>query len=178
MSIYTGMTKAQKACPTLNKKHRIICRNNKSIYWLWNPLTYNIIIFSAFTFRFANYFREVKPTYWLALIRRNGNFEFFSVTDLVVRGRFLAPNVHMGHRLLVNTPPDIGQESGTTNNIVEMGIFGLGHLCRRPVVVMRTADFKVLLYEVIPAVEGSHDDSVKIRLRKLNHSLLLRETKT
>ena len=125
-----------------------------------------------------DYFREIKPTYWLALVRKCGNLELFSVKDLVVRESFLAPNIHMARRLLINTRPETVQETPITNNIVEMGIFGLGHMCRRPLIIMRAVDFKILIYEVIPAIESCQgDDSPKIRLRKLNHSLLLKETK-
>lgn len=43
--------------------------------------------------------------------------------------------------------------------------------------MIRTSDFGVLIYEAIPAFE-SQDNQLKIRFRKLNHNLLLRETKT
>lgn len=95
---------------------------------------------------------------------------------------FRAGHVHLGHRLLVNAMFDeMSAVSSIRCNIVEMGIFGLGHLHRRPLLVMRTSDFGVLLYEAIPslpAYESKQKNELKIRFRKLNHSLLLRETKT
>lgn len=130
----------------------------------------------------TDYFREIKPTYWLSIIRQNGALEIFSLNGKFVLDTFRAGHVHLGHRLLVNAMFDeMSAVSSIRCNIVEMGIFGLGHLHRRPLLVMRTSDFGVLLYEAIPslpAYESKQKNELKIRFRKLNHSLLLRETKT
>ncbi len=95
---------------------------------------------------------------------------------------FQTVHVHLGHRLLFNMKADeTSLPSSTHCNIVEMGIFGLGHLHRRPLLMIRTSDFGVLLYEAIPALpiyDSKQKNELKIRFRKLNHSLLLRETKT
>lgn len=92
---------------------------------------------------------------------------------------FRAAHVHLGHRLLVNSKFDEPSTFPSTHcGIVEIGLFGLGHLYRRPLLMMRTTDFGVLLYEAIPATESFQNNELKIRFRKLNHNLLLRETKT
>ncbi len=105
--------------------------------------------------------------------------EIYSLIDGIVRDSFQTSHVHLGHRLLVNLKLE-EQVSLPSNhcNVVEMGIFGLGHLYRRPLLMMRTSDFGVLLYEAIPAYEILKKSELKIRFRKLNHNLLLRETKT
>ena len=106
--------------------------------------------------------------------------EIYSITDGVVRISFQTSHVHLGHRLLVNLKLDEQSSFPTSTQctVVEMGIFGLGHLHRRPLLMMRTLDFGVLLYEAIPAYESLTKSELKIRFRKLNHNLLLRETKT
>lgn len=125
-----------------------------------------------------DYFREIKPTYWLSVVRENGVLEIYSISGDVLLERFRTTHVHQGHRLLVNSKLDhMSPLPAVKCGIVEMGIFGLGHLNRRPVLMLRTTDFSVLLYEIIPTVE-SLESELTIRLRKLNHNLLLRETKT
>lgn len=128
----------------------------------------------------ADYFRDIKPTYWIALIRQNGTLEIFSVVDGVVTESFQTAQVHMGHRLLtsikLDEPPN-PLHSSTNCGVVEIGIFGLGHLYRRPLMMVRNSDFGVLIYEAIPAFV-KRDNQLNIRFRKLNHNLLLRETKT
>lgn len=96
-----------------------------------------------------------------------------------IRQCFQAPQVHLGHRLLLNVIADdpIVHPSVQPCGIVEVCIFGMGHLQRRPLLIMRTSDFSILLYEAIPAYEGLEPQQLKIRFRKLNHNLLLKETK-
>jgi cleavage and polyadenylation specificity factor subunit 1 len=130
-----------------------------------------------------DYFREIKPTYWLSIIRQNGTLEIYLLAGQLVVETFQTIQVHLGHRLLFNMKTDEPSlpSSSIHCNIVEMGIFGLGHLHRRPLLMIRTSDFGVLLYEAIPALpahESKQKNELKIRFRKLNHSLLLRETKT
>lgn len=105
--------------------------------------------------------------------------EIYSLTDAIQQG-FQAPLIHLGHRLLVNVKADdpVVHPSSLPCGIVEMGLFGLGHLQRRPLLMVRTSDFGVLLYEAIPAYVGLDPEQLKIRFRKLNHNMILRETKT
>lgn len=127
------------------------------------------------------YFREIKVTHWLCVVRQNGALEIYSVADsTTVQQCFQAPHVNLGHRLLVNVSVDDSttKSTGQPSGIVEVGIFGLGHLHRRPLLMMRTSDFRILIYEAIPAYDGLQPQQLKVRFRKLNHNLLLRETKT
>lgn len=128
----------------------------------------------------SEYFREIKPTFWLTVVRKNGTLEFYSLVDLIVKLSFETSSIHLGHRLLVNLMPDESPSphQSVDCNIMEVGIFGLGHLHRRPILIMRTSSFGIILYEAIAAYEGLQKDQLKIRLRKLNHSLLLKETRT
>lgn len=173
--MYGGGENAESVCNAEQETTTQLTQHQRYALAYWRAIS--TLLRFYFIPSVIHYFHEIKPTYWLAVVRKCGHLELFSVNDLTVRESFLTPNVHMARRLLVNTRPETVQESSITNNIVEMGIFGLGHMCRRPLIVMRAADFKILLYEVIPAIEGCHDDSLKIRLRKLNHCLLLKETK-
>lgn len=127
-----------------------------------------------------DYFKEIKASHWLCVVRQNGTLELYSTIDLTdIRQCFQAPQVHLGHRLLLNVIADdpIVHPSVQPCGIVEVCIFGMGHLQRRPLLIMRTSDFSILLYEAIPAYEGLEPQQLKIRFRKLNHNLLLKETK-
>jgi len=125
--------------------------------------------------------RCTTPTYWLAIVRQNGNLEIYELAKVELQLRFLTSALHLGHRLLVN----LNQE-GTTHcatnypcDIVEIGIFPLGHLQRRPILVTRTSDFNILIYEAIASVGSDNiQDRLRIRFRKLDHNLLLQQKKT
>ena len=127
----------------------------------------------------TEYFRDIAPSHWLCVVRQNGTLEVYSM-DASVRQGFQAPHVHLGHRLLVNVKADdpVVHPSALPCSIVEVCLVGLGHLHRRPLLVLRTSDFGILLYEAIPAYLGLDPEQLKIRFRKLNHSMILRETKT
>ena len=129
--------------------------------------------------RVREFFRERKASYWLALVRQNGTLEIYSVPDMQLN--FSAIDLHLGHRLLNHHEPNTGTtpvSTASSVDVIEIGIFGLGHLQRRPLMILRTADCQVFIYEAVIFYDGTEGRHLKMRFRKLSHNMLLKEKKT
>jgi len=127
----------------------------------------------------------VKTTYWFLAIRQNGNFELYSVPDFTLRFVSLSfphtPNVlvdNMSTRVPVQSSD---QPRGLDNlpTIMEIKLVGLGQRGRRPILLARLSDYEVVMYEMYEYQSASLSaDQLKIRFRKLQHGLLLRDRKS
>ncbi|XP_063236950.1 cleavage and polyadenylation specificity factor subunit 1 [Bacillus rossius redtenbacheri] len=118
--------------------------------------------------------QEVKPTYWLFLVRENGSLELYTLPDFqlsyVVRG------FGHGHRVLANSlEPSQASPAGPADpsvdrEVQEILMVALGHHGSRPVLLARLDD-ELLLYQAYRYPKGS----LKLRFRRLTHSILPRE---
>lgn len=126
----------------------------------------------------------VAPTYWLAGVRQNGNFELYSVGDFALRFVALnfphAPAVltdNMSTRVTSSTEAIRGLED--LPKITEISFVGLGHRARRPVLLAKMSDKELLMYHVYPYHSRSlTTEQLKIRFKKISHGLILRERRS
>lgn len=144
-------------------------------------MRYIVTVHNGFLERYNDFNRCTTPTNWLAVVRQNGDLEIYKLSDVELQLSFQTSALHLGHRLLVNMYQK-GATLSSTNypcDIIEIGIFPLGHLQRRPILVTRTADFNILIYEAVACVStDAVQDRLHIRFRKLDHNLLLQQKKT
>ena len=121
---------------------------------------------------------EVAPTFWLAGVRDSGNLELYSVPDFTVR--FLSHN--FPHQADVLSDAVRGEGAGarldSVSPVTELLLTGLGMAGRRPVLLARTRDLELVMYELYP-FHGKDlaQDQLRVRFKKLNHGLILRERK-
>lgn len=126
------------------------------------------------------FLKPVKPSYWLFLIRENGNLEIYNVPDLKLM--YLVTDVGSGNKILadameyVSMPqskkePDEGEKSEQKETSAtipkELLMIGLGHNGSRPLLFIRMKH-EVLIYRVYKYVQGN----LKIRFRKMRHTIV------
>ena len=126
----------------------------------------------------------VTPTFWLVGIRESGNFELYSVPDFSLR--FVS--LHFPHQLDVlvdnmstratsHAEPSRGLDK--LSPLTEVLMVGLGMQGRRPVLLGRTKDSELVMYEVYPYYSSSlAQEQLKIRFKKIHHGLILRERRS
>lgn len=125
-----------------------------------------------------------KPTYWLFVIRDNGNMEIYFMPDMKLA--YLVTNVGNGNHFLSDSmefvPLSLTQQNGESNIDgggiyqickddtipTEIFISGLGSYARRPVMFVRMKN-EIFIYQVFRYPRGH----LKIRFKKLNHSILI-----
>ncbi|KAK3085849.1 hypothetical protein FSP39_009622 [Pinctada imbricata] len=135
---------------------------------------------------------EVKPTFWLVLCRENGVLEIFSIPDFKVA--YTVKNFPVGQKLLVDTiqladKSSVGSTSSTTDkhdkiadkiadcpNLRELLMVGLGYRNSRPFILARVED-DLYIYEAFSYTQSGVDGRLKLRFKKLQHGLILREKK-
>jgi cleavage and polyadenylation specificity factor subunit 1 len=82
------------------------------------------------------FLQPIKPSYWMTVIRDNGNLEIYSVPDLTLM--YLVTDAGSGNKILADameyvslpqTKDDEGEKSdhNTTTAILEVLMIGLGH---------------------------------------------------
>ena len=70
------------------------------------------------------------------------------------------------------------QDLGLIPAITEILMVGLGSCGKRPLLLARSADHELLAYEAYPYYgKGEDDDQLKLRFKKIQHGLILRERK-
>ncbi|CAG9132552.1 unnamed protein product [Plutella xylostella] len=104
------------------------------------------------------YLQDVKPTYWLFVVRDNGNLEIYSLPEM--RLSFLVQGVCEGHRILadslesVSVTPDQSEEplntstnqSSGAESLQELLVVALGNKGARPLLLLRTQN-QLLIYQ-------------------------------
>ena len=125
---------------------------------------------------------ESPVTFWLIGVRENGNLELYSVPDFTLR--FVShnfpqqPDVLSDNMSLRAASESPGPRTDSSSPVTELVMVGLGMAARRPVLMARTRDLELVMYEVYSY--NSKDlatDQLRIRMKKLNHGLILRERK-
>lgn len=102
-----------------------------------------------------------KPTYWLFVIRDNGNMEIYFMPDMKLA--YIVTNVGNGNKFLSDSMEFVPLALSQQNNDVnldgpyqacslptaptEVFINGLGSYCRRPILFIRTK-IDLLIYQV------------------------------
>ncbi|XP_052231440.1 cleavage and polyadenylation specificity factor subunit 1-like isoform X1 [Dreissena polymorpha] len=129
--------------------------------------------------------KEVKTTYWLTVCRENGSLEIVSVPDFKIC--YYVKTFPIGQKVLVdslqldvkasssNQAQDKGQPDNFSN-IVEILMVGLGHRKSRPYLLARSDD-GLLIYEAFQYHQSKSDNHLKLRFKKIQHNLILKERK-
>ncbi|KAM3957206.1 cleavage and polyadenylation specificity factor subunit 1 [Aphomia sociella] len=117
------------------------------------------------------YLTEPKPTYWLFVVRCNGNLEIYSLPEM--RLSFLVRDVCGGHRILadslesvpINTnladDEDLNSSAPNTDveKLKELLVVGVGHKGSRVLMMMRLDDDQLMIYQAYKYPRG------KLKLR-------------
>ncbi|KAG7296758.1 hypothetical protein JYU34_020693 [Plutella xylostella] len=120
------------------------------------------------------YLQDVKPTYWLFVVRDNGNLEIYSLPEM--RLSFLVQGVCEGHRILadslesVSVTPDQSEEplntstnqSSGAESLQELLVVALGNKGARPLLLLRTQN-QLLIYQAYKYPRGN----LKLRFCRL-----------
>nr|KAI8762317.1 cleavage and polyadenylation specificity factor subunit 1 [Biomphalaria glabrata] len=133
--------------------------------------------------------KEIKVTSWLLISRENGQLEFYSIPEFKLV--YTIKSFPLGQRTLVDSGPQFDTSkpgtlpekqpstAGEMPLVKEIQMFGLGHNKSRPYLMARV-DEDLLIYEVFPRMPTAGDnlptgDCLRIRFKKVAHSLILRE---
>lgn len=123
-----------------------------------------------------------KPSYWLFVIRDNGNMEIYFMPDMKLA--YIVTNVGNGNKFLSDSmefvPLALNNQSVdmevdgpyTTCHMAttptEIFMTGMGHYGRRPILYLRTRS-ELLIYQVYRYYRGH----LKIRFRKMTHGMMI-----
>ncbi|XP_052818827.1 cleavage and polyadenylation specificity factor subunit 1-like isoform X2 [Mya arenaria] len=131
--------------------------------------------------------KEKKITYWLTVCRENGALEIVSLPDFKIC--YYVKMFPIGQKVLVDTLQSelhASRSSSSTaqdkiqaenmSSINEILLVGLGHQKSRPYLLARSDD-GVLIYEAFPYYQAKADNHLKIRFKKVQHNLILKERK-
>ncbi|XP_078335129.1 cleavage and polyadenylation specificity factor subunit 1-like isoform X2 [Crassostrea virginica] len=128
---------------------------------------------------------DTKPTYWLILCRENGVLEIYSIPDYKIV--YYVKNFPLGQKLLVDSVQitdkiSSGGERQEKINaecpaLKELLMVGLGYKDSRPHLLARVED-DLYIYEAFGYPQSSIDNHLKLRFKKIQHGLILREKRT
>ncbi|CAK1589446.1 unnamed protein product [Parnassius mnemosyne] len=126
------------------------------------------------------YLNEVKPTYWLFVVRDNGNLEIYSLPEM--RLSFLVRDICAGHRILADSlesvpapePADEEEYSGgggaagggEVQRLRELLVVGLGHKASRVLLLLRLDGEPLMIYQAYKYPRGN----LKMRFSRMNVS--------
>lgn len=136
----------------------------------------------------AQHKREIKATFWAIICRENGVLEIYTLPDF--RMTYYVKNFPMGQKVLVDSiqmtesSMKLGNTSTSSDRqekvigdmpaIKELLLVGLGCRRSRPHLLARV-DEDLLIYEAFPFYQTQIDNHLKIRFKKIQHNLILRE---
>lgn len=126
--------------------------------------------------------QEVKPTYWTAICRDNGSLEILSLPDF--KTCYYVKGFPIGQKVLVDSvqqkdsrlASERVETSLETATVQELLLIGLGHQKTRPYLMARIEE-EFLLYEAFPYYQAKEDNHLKLRFKKVQHNLILKERK-
>ncbi|XP_060586959.1 cleavage and polyadenylation specificity factor subunit 1-like [Ruditapes philippinarum] len=132
--------------------------------------------------------KELKMSYWVAVARENGSLEILSLPDFKIA--YYVKTFPIGQKVLVDTGSlkeisasksgsGLSQDKTVTDsmyNIHEVLLVGLGQRKSRPYLLARVED-GLLIYEAFPYYQSKEDNHLKIRFKKVQHNLILKERK-
>ncbi|XP_060076994.1 cleavage and polyadenylation specificity factor subunit 1-like [Ylistrum balloti] len=133
----------------------------------------------------------ISPTYWALMCRENGVLEIYSVPDFKMS--YYVKNFPMGQKILVDSvqmtdkvstsgmgmPGGERQEKivGDMPNIKELLMVGLGYRNSRSFLFARVDD-EFYIYEAFPFHQTPVESHLKLRFKKVQHNVILRERRT
>eukprot|EP00058_Branchiostoma_floridae_P027042 XP_002612533.1 hypothetical protein BRAFLDRAFT_120973 [Branchiostoma floridae] len=126
--------------------------------------------------------KEVEPTHWCVICRENGSLEIYNLPDFSLV--YLVKNFPTGMKLLVDSFQSTSSASTSQSDkqgdqlasVKEILMVGLGHKGSRPHLLARV-DEDLLIYEAFPYHLSPSYTMLKIRFKKVQHNLILRERK-
>ncbi|CAH1269285.1 CPSF1 [Branchiostoma lanceolatum] len=126
--------------------------------------------------------KEVEPTHWCVICRENGSLEIYNLPDFSLA--YLVKNFPTGMKLLVDSFQSTSSASTSQSDkqgdqlasVKEILMVGLGHKGSRPHLLARV-DEDLLIYEAFPYHLSPSYTMLKIRFKKVQHNLILRERK-
>ncbi|XP_072946288.1 cleavage and polyadenylation specificity factor subunit 1 [Epargyreus clarus] len=109
---------------------------------------------------------DAKPTYWLFVVRDNGNLELYSLPEM--RLSFLVRDVCAGHRILADSlesvpiPPTPEEEEemstphgSNVDTLQEMLVVGLGNKGSRVLLLLRCSNHQLMIYQAYKYPRGN-----------------------
>ncbi|KAG5672216.1 hypothetical protein PVAND_002358 [Polypedilum vanderplanki] len=125
------------------------------------------------------FLQSVKPSYWLFVIRENGNLEIYSVPDLKLM--YMITEVGNGNKVLTDAmefvplsqPED---ENGETSQRIDQSsdllpreilMLGMGYNGTRPILFIRMRN-DLFIYRTFRYIQGN----LKVRFRRMRHSII------
>lgn len=123
------------------------------------------------------YLLDVRPTYWLFVVRDNSNLEIYSIPDFKLC--YYITNLCFGHKVLVDnlesvivssTPAISALHEANLQRqfeVKEILVVALGNHGSRPVLMIRL-DHDLYIYEVFRFPRGN----LKMRFRRVKHNLI------
>lgn len=121
--------------------------------------------------------KEVKPTYWLFLVRENSNLEIYSVPEY--RLSYIVRNLSLGHKVLIDSLESVPMFMSSANlsnldnlsqrhyDIKEILMVALGNHGSRPLLLVRM-EHELYIYQVFRFPRGN----LKMRFKKLAHNII------
>ncbi|XP_047519601.1 cleavage and polyadenylation specificity factor subunit 1 [Pieris napi] len=116
---------------------------------------------------------EVKPTYWLYVVRDNGNLEIYSLPEMKLS--FLVRDVCAGHRILADSLESVAiplnpleeeeltsGHSSSVDKLQEMLVVGLGNKGSRVLLLLRMDD-QLMIYQAYKYPRGN----LKLRFSRM-----------
>lgn len=123
------------------------------------------------------YLVDVRPSYWLFVLRDNSNLEIYSIPDFKLC--YYINNLCFGHKLLVDSMESVNLSASTASSAAheaniqksypakEILMVALGNQGSRPLLLVRL-EHDLYIYEVFRFPRGN----LKMRFRKIKHSLI------
>ena len=125
-------------------------------------------------------------TFWSLALRENGSLEIMSLPDFTLK--YLIPNFHLAPNVLTDAlftslpskTSSITDPENQMPKIQEIKMVALGERQRRPLLMARTSDQELIMYQVFPYYDNDKLDKtqLKMRFKRLAHGLILRERKS
>ncbi|KAK8376849.1 hypothetical protein O3P69_010050 [Scylla paramamosain] len=125
--------------------------------------------------------KEIRPSYWLVGVRDNGDLEIYTLPDFKLS--YSVKNFWLGQRVLTDSSANTTSTQANPTlevnipTIHEVLLVGMGNRNLRPVLLARVEE-DLLMYEVFPFYENLSPTQLKIRLRLIEHNLILREKRS
>lgn len=129
------------------------------------------------------YMVEVKPTYWLFLVRDNSNLEIYSVPEF--RLSYIVRNLALGHKVLIDSLESVPMFLSNMNlpagdnlsqrayEIKEILMVSLGNHGSRPLLLVRMEN-DLYIYQVFRFSRGN----LKMRFKKLSHNIMYKPSQS
>lgn len=123
------------------------------------------------------YLINVKPTYWLFVVRENSNLEIYSIPEFKLC--FIVRNLCFGYKVLVDSLESVSNLASVPASLAndaliqkeyevkEILMVGLGNHGSRPLLLVRLEN-DLYIYEVFRFPRGN----LKMRFRKVKHDII------